>query len=73
MNPVHKIHPIRVSNRSDKSEEVLLSLRINERCSKRMDSSICFMFAVILKYVKFPCINSNRIHAILVRIFFACI
>ena len=50
----------------------MLSLRINERCSKGMDSSICFKFAVILKYVKLPCINSNRVHAILVRIFFPC-
>ena len=72
MNPVHKIHPIRVSNRSDENKEVLLSVRIKKRCSKRMDSSICFKFAVILKYVKLPCINSNRVHAILVRIFFPC-
>ena len=72
MNPVHKIYPIRISNRSDKSKKVLLLLRVNKRCSKRMDSSICFKFTVILKYVKLPCINSTHVHVILVRIFFPC-
>ena len=72
MNPVHDIYPICISNRSDYRKEILLSLCVNERCSKHTNSSICFKFAVMLKYVKLPCINSTRIHAILVRIFFPC-
>ena len=43
-----------------------------KKMGKCQDSSICFKFAVILNYVKMLCINSTRVHAILVKIFFPC-